>query len=669
MTYMLGIDTGGTYTDAVLLDGNRRVCGSAKALTTHDDLARGIGEALSDVLTRADRPVGLVSLSTTLATNALVEGHGSPVALLLVGQPPSFLERSGLGEALGGDPVEFIAGGHDASGGERDPLDLDAARAAIERHAPRVGAFAVSAYFSTRNPAHERQLQRLITDLTGRPVSSGHQLSAALDAPRRALTAVLNARLIPLLADLIQAVRSLLEQHGVTAPLMVVRGDGSLMSADFALGAPVETILSGPAASLIGARDLGGEENAVVLDIGGTTSDIGVLDGGEPRRNLDGAVVGGWRTRVRAVDVHTFGLGGDSSVRFDGNELPFSLGPTRVIPLSLLAHQYPGVGAILAEQAEERPLREHAGWFALRRRDPVAGTVGMSSVQRALWERLAEGPLDLVRLFEEQTRWRPLQRLIDRGVVALAGFTPSDAAHVSGAHDAWSTEAARMAAEIWSRIARERFGRELGDGSALAEAVLQSMAAHGARAVLAATLAGSEVAPGGRLHGPVRILIDRAVGSAPAHDLVETNLRLTRPLVVLGAPAKTYGAAIAERLGTRVVGSHEAGVANAVGAVAAGIVQRVVATITPLSGERYRVHTPGGVETLPTLDAARAWAAEATEQQARVRGEAAGADRLEVEIETDDVIGRTELGDELFFEGTVTATARGRPRALAPSPM
>ena len=402
MALTLGFDTGGTYTDAVLVDGGGNVRASAKALTTHDDLSRGIGEALAAVLVEADEPVALVSVSTTLATNAVVEGEGQRVALILVGEDRDVLERGGLGRALGRDRVEFIDGGHDGSGSERKALDEAALVAAIDRHAEAVSAFAVASRFAVRNPAHERRVQQLIAERTSRPVSCGHQLSGALDAPRRALTALLNARLVPLLTELVAAVRGLLEIHGIDAPLMVVRGDGSLVTADVALQAPVETILSGPAASLIGARHLAGESDAVVFDMGGTTSDIGVLEGGEPRRHREGAVIGGWRTRVDAVEVHTCGLGGDSEVSLAFSP-PFRIGPQRLVPLSQLAARTPGVLETLRMQADETLLRQHAGRFAIRRRAPIGGPESLSRSQRLLWDRLADGPLDLVTLFQEQT--------------------------------------------------------------------------------------------------------------------------------------------------------------------------------------------------------------------------------------------------------------------------
>src|SRR5215510_2801601 len=129
------------------------------------------GGAMRGVLPAANAEIAMVGLSTTLATNAIVEGHASPICLLLAGYEPSALDRAGLRQALGGDPVTFVAGGHTPMGDEQHALDLVAAEAAIRAHAPKVAAFAVSAYFSVRNPAHEMALRRLVRALTDLPVS------------------------------------------------------------------------------------------------------------------------------------------------------------------------------------------------------------------------------------------------------------------------------------------------------------------------------------------------------------------------------------------------------------------------------------------------------------------------------------------------------------------
>ena len=389
MSLLLGIDTGGTYTDAVLFCRERGVLRSAKSLTTREDLALGIDAAASRVLPEDRNGVEMVSISTTLATNAIVEGRGSPVCLLMIGQGPEALDRAGLGSALGEDPVAFIAGGHDAAGVEQSPLDEEALRAAVARHAGKVSAFAVTAHFAVRNASHESRACALVREHCDRPVTCSQELSDQLDAPRRALTTVLNARLIPMITELISAVGRMMERRGLVAPLMVVKGDGSLVCAELASRRPVETILSGPAASIVGGHHLAGAGDALVVDMGGTTSDIAVLDAGRPRLRDDGASVGGWRTMVRAVAAHTVGLGGDSEVHVDKGGL--SVGPRRVVPMSLIAEQRPSILEGLERRSERMLYDADQIRLVMRGRsgaaggpDPLRARVGGTALARTL---------------------------------------------------------------------------------------------------------------------------------------------------------------------------------------------------------------------------------------------------------------------------------------------
>ena len=286
MAYLLGVDTGGTYTDAAIIDETAdRVVGTAKALTTRHDLAIGIGGAVDAALEAAGiaaSQIALVSLSTTLATNALVEGQGGRVALISIGFTEKDLDRGGLTDALGHDPMVSIAGGHGHDGREAAALDEAALLTAVSALKGKVEAFAVVSRFATRNPAHEKRARDLIGQESGRPVTCSCQLSAKLNGPKRALTALLNARLVGAIARLVAACERHLAKLGISVPLMVVRGDGALISAEMVRERPIETILSGPAASLVGARWLTGERNALVSDIGGTTTDVALLRDGLP---------------------------------------------------------------------------------------------------------------------------------------------------------------------------------------------------------------------------------------------------------------------------------------------------------------------------------------------------------------------------------------------------
>jgi N-methylhydantoinase A/oxoprolinase/acetone carboxylase beta subunit len=657
LSLSLGIDTGGTFTDAVLFDPDRGVVAAAKRLTTKHDLALGIGAAIDAVLEQHPAEIGFVGLSTTLATNAVVEGQGNPACLILIGYPEAALDRAGLREALGSDPVVAVSGGHRSTGEEQAPLDLDAVRAAILRHAPAVTAFAVAGYFAVRNPAHEQAVRDLVRDLTGKPVTCGHELTSGLDAPRRALTALLNARLIPLTASLIRAVRGRLDARGITAPLMVVKGDGSLIADRFALARPVETVLSGPAASVVGARWLTGREDCFVSDIGGTTTDIAILKDGRPVVNREGAQVGGWRTMVEAVEIRTFGLGGDSEVRIEPG-FGLAVGPRRSVPLSLLVHQHPEMLAALRRQAERTEGISLDGRFALRLR--ALDTDTLSPPERRIWDALADGPQPLETVLSSHLLDRPLERLVARGLVILSGFTPTDAAHVLGLHGGWSRDAALLGAELWARRPAEPGWAPPADAEAFARSVLERLTADSALALVEAALARDGVAdPAREARG---LLPRRAVAGDAPTSLLRPTLALGLPLVGIGASAATYYPEIARRLGTESVVPEHAGVTNAIGAVASGVLQRATITITVPEEGRFRVHAPAGIRTFGSLEEAAAHA----EAEARARAEAlareAGGQEVAVTVTRADRVVSMAGGLDLFVESTVTATAAGRPR-------
>ena len=666
MPTLLGIDTGGTYTDAVLFDSDAdqktgSVLRMAKALTTKHDLTIGVGKAIDGVLGDGHGEDGsgpdirLVSLSTTLATNAIVEGQGSPVCLLMIGHGPDVLRRAGLDKAMDGDPVVYIDGGHSHGGDEQETLDIEAAKAAINAHAPHVSAFAVAGYFAVRNPAHEQALRDLILEMTDLPVSCGHELSWRLDAPRRALTAVLNARLIPLIHRLVHAVGTMLEERHIRAPLMVVKGDGSLVSAETALEKPVETILSGPAASVVGAHHLSGESDVFVVDMGGTTTDIALLEDGRPVLKAEGATVGGWRTMVEAVAAHTFGLGGDSEVWFaDDLAASLKLGPRRVIPLSLLADEYPEVLETLRLQAarsvDEIAAREISGRFAIRLGQLEHDHMKLTAIEERLWQALADGPVALEKLFAAEHSERALRRLIKRGLVAAAGFTPSDAAHLLGAHRQWSVEAAEIGADLWGRRIDMK-------PKAFAERVMAFTEQCSAEALVTAALD-----EGG---GPgVGDYVSYALaGDAARHGrLLDVALTLGRPLVAIGAPAATYYPAVAKHLNTRLVTPPHGSVSNAVGAVAGGVAQTATALITAPDESRYRLHISNGIQEFANLDVA----AEAAEREVRAIAETmardAGAEEVRVEAVRNDVIAQGKDGLKTFVECKIVATALGRPK-------
>ncbi|MBC7313425.1 MAG: hydantoinase/oxoprolinase family protein, partial [Rhizobium sp.] len=491
--YLLGIDTGGTYTDAVLYSETQGILAKAKALTTRHDLAIGIAEALEKVIETSGvsvEAIGLVSLSTTLATNALVEGQGGRAGLIMIGFGPEDLKRDGLADALGADPVIYLSGGHDVHGTET-PLDLAPLEAALPELRETVSSFAVAGYFAVRNPAHENRVRDFIRDHCSLPVTCSHELSSKLGGPRRALTTLLNARLVSMIDRLVGACEDFLNRRGIDAPLMVVRGDGVLISAAEARLRPIETILSGPAASLVGARHLTGLADAVVSDIGGTTTDVAILEDGRPRLDADGAVVGGYRTMVEAVAMRTYGLGGDSEVRIDDRSMNarIDLGPRRLVPLSLAAtlHGRPVID-ILERQLRAAHMGRHDGRLAVRTGVPDHLAAGLAVQEAALFARIGSEPMALDQLMTATSQLATLDRLVARGLVHICGITPSDAMHVLGRQGQWDREVAELALRLAMRRKNGAGQPIAASPEDLAGRIVDRLTRQSAEVILSATL-------------------------------------------------------------------------------------------------------------------------------------------------------------------------------------
>jgi len=486
MARLLGIDTGGTYTDAVLLDEDADViCAKAKALTTRPDLSIGIGAAMDAVM--KDVPasdVAMVSLSTTLATNALVEGYGGRVGLILIGFDESDLNKADLAEALGDDPVVLVSGGHGHTGAEAAKLDTKALSAWLETVEGPLTGIAIASIFATRNAAHELAAKDIVREALGVPVTCSHELSQSLGGPKRALTAVLNARLIGLIDRLITATQAHMAARDISARLMVVRGDGALISAELARERPIETILSGPAASIAGAQWLTGAQNALVSDIGGTTTDICLLNDGPPKIDEQGAKVGAFRTMVEAVAMRTFGLGGDSEVGVDeGLNGALRLGPRRMLPVSLLARDHPSMVHDALEGALKMGTPQgEATFFVVPQWQEFPR--GLDPREAAIAERLVAGPIPWSSAVVTRVEVPALARLVRRGLVMMSGVTPSDASHALGRMDDWDCDAAVKALEVMSRRRIGSGDRLAKGGAQLAEAILDQLTKQTGSALL-----------------------------------------------------------------------------------------------------------------------------------------------------------------------------------------
>ncbi len=663
MAFLLGVDTGGTYTDAVVLDDSaQRVVASAKALTSRPDLALGVGAAIDAALAQSGVPardIAMVSLSTTLATNALVEGQGGRIALVFIGFDASELTRAGLQDALRGDPVIALAGGHTHAGSEAAPFDLAGLQAALAGLDAGITGYAVAASFATRNPAHEIAARDLIRDLTGLPVTCSHELSSALGGPKRALTAVLNARLIGMIDGLITACETHLVKCGITARLMVVRGDGALVSAAVAREKPIETILSGPAASIAGASWLTGEKDALVSDIGGTTTDICLLRDGRPMIDPAGARVGPFRTMVEAVAMRTTGLGGDSEVHVtEGLDAGLRLGPRRLMPIALAAMQFPELVHLALDRALASGVpASDGGQFVL----PLWAQMpqGLDARETIVAQRLAGGPLRLGQAVQTRMENPALGRLIGRGLVMLAGVTPSDASHVMGMQDVWDSDAAAKALTLFARR-RTGGGQQIApDAERLAQMIIAQLTAQTVDCLLQAAFAedGRDWPdPAALAQHPLTMAgLDRHRGT------LRVDLALALPVIGLGASAHAYYGAVGDRLGTSMLLPEHGGVANAIGAVVGQVQMQASGTVTSPGAGAFKVHLQDAVQSYASRDAALDGIVDALSIQASAAARAAGVEDISLHI-AQDITEVDVEGQPMFIEAKVKVTAQGRPR-------
>ena len=664
MAHLLGVDTGGTYTDAVLIDeAGNTVLAKAKALTSRPDLALGVGAAIDAVLAGHDpSEVAMVSLSTTLATNALVEGQGGRVALVFIGFEAGELDRDGLRDALGSDPAILIAGGHDHAGREGAPLDLAALNAALEALPYGITGFAVAGRFATRNPAHEQAARDAIRAATGLPVTCSHELSSALGGPKRALTAVLNARLIGMIDRLIGACEDHLRRRGIAARLMVVRGDGALVPSDMAREKPIETILSGPAASLAGASWLTGEQDALVSDIGGTTTDICLLRDGRPQIDPQGARVGAYRTMVEAVAMRTHGLGGDSEVHLvEGLGGGLRLGPRRVMPISLLARDHGSlVHAALDRALGQEVSAPEAGQFVLPLWDGAPPT-GLDRREVAVLDRLSAGPLRMAEAVQSRVEAPALGRLVSRGWVMLAGVTPSDAAHVLGLLSDWDGGAAEKALALFARRRTGSGDRVAVSAQVLARRIIDQVTAQTVSCLLQSAFAEDSRDWDGIASASLAAHPLTRAGLDGHDGLLRMSLALGVPVIGLGASARSYYGPVGDRLGARMIVPDHAEVANAIGAVVGQVAMQASGTVTAPGPGRFLAHLPDGPQPFAESGAALAALEDALSRDALDRAEAAGVPSPRLSV-TRDVRTAEIEGQTMFVSAELRVTASGRPR-------
>lgn len=539
-SFIIGIDTGGTYTDAVLLDvASRQVLATAKVPTTHFDLARGAGRVLSELLVKsgvaADR-VSQVCISSTLATNSVVENKGARVAVMVIGHVRHF--------KLPVTAVLFIKGGHTIDGKEEEPLELDYLVSLVEGLKNEVDAYGVCGAMSMHNPTHELVAEKAIAMLDPKPVFCSHRISTLTGMHERAATAGLHAKLMPVMQRFIDGVSQAMTTLGLQCPAVVIGGNGRPLEVGRAVSEAGLTVASGPACTAhFGAAHTAGD--ALVIDVGGTTTDIAMVEKGRVLLAGEGCTIGEWKTHVEAVDMHTAGIGGDSHVHIDEHGT-LTIGPGRVTPLAMSPESEESIALWLGvdnrsrlivlrpEAADHLPPGEVS---ALLREE---GRLTPAIIRRRTG--LGGVPLNV-----------ELERLTRHNLIDECGFTPTDALHVLGRLDLGKGEAAQRGAAILGAalgLSGEEFSELVIDQTEtlIENLIIDYVIQRTWQNSLAAFISGSK-----------------------NHAVLGVEFSIKVPLIGVGAAARTILPRVAERLRTTVSFPENCEVGNAVGAALIGM--------------------------------------------------------------------------------------------------
>ncbi len=667
----IGIDTGGTYTDIVAYDyDDEKVLFKSKTLTTKEDLTLCISRSL-DALDSGllDQAIS-ISLSTTLATNACVEGKGGKARLVLLGLPEFTVDTLGIDAKYGiaRDDTLCVDTGGSFDGKVVDEPDWNALYAEHREFFDNAQSLAFSELNSLRNGAVvERHAREFFSEARKCPVVIASDLANELNFIERGATAQLNARLLPVISDFIAAVTEVLRERNLDIPVMILRSDGSLMSKEASKIKPVETILSGPAASVIGGRGITDCGDCLIVDIGGTTTDISIVESGNPVMT-DSIRIGGWRTQVHGVFIDTYGLGGDSRVTDEKGQL--KLESRRVVPICIFADEHPEAVEKLENLVNSRrradyPIHE----FLYLQKEPE-GIEDLTDSEKRILDAVHEGPTMLASSKIDVYRDRP-DRLEDLGIVMRVGLTPTDIMHVKGDFNRFDTHASELAVRYFAskffsaKTEEERLrGMEM-----ICDRVYSMFKQKLHRYILYALMEyryPKEL--GGGLSDQMKKLIEcnwTDSQSDSRNPLVNIGFNVDATLIGIGAPTHVFLPDVAKALGAKYVIPDNAEVANAIGTAIANIAVEAVVNIDPVydSGgvTDYNVRTAGGNKYFEKREDALEYAHKMARQdaidEARLRG-ALGELTVDMHVEERKV--EASLGETVILGTKVIGRATGQ---------
>jgi len=532
----IGVDTGGTYTDAVLFDLRKhQVISVSKRPTIHHCLEQSIVQALDDIFpVDKAHSVRKISFSTTLATNAIAEGRISKVGLIVIGQVKPFDAPVVL--------VRYVEGGHDHLGKEVLPLNVEQIVDAVHSFKEHVDAYAIAASCSIENTTHETVAAKAIELVDRKPVVCSSDVSSKSGIRERAATSVLHASLMPVIQGFVSHVNQLKQDRFFTADMRIIRGDATADDLTQAVARAASTVASGPAATAYFGAKSTAAKLAMVVDIGGTTTDITFIKNGKPVISNEGSLIDRWQTHIDAVDMHTVAFGGDSHVQLSRSG-QLSVGPLRVQPLAMAQGSPDPAGWIGADNRSRwinhvnSNEQDHPGTL-----DPV--------VEYLLREEGAT-PADLVAQLgmSDFGLDRHLEDLAFNNQIATVGFTPTDALHVLGKSELGDATASISGARILADLRGETI-------EAFSKAVLDTTHQKIADAILAYAIAKQ-----------TGTSMDALTSLNQDVPLVSCRFKLEVPIVGIGAAARHLLPEVANRLHTQAIFPSHFEVGNALGAI------------------------------------------------------------------------------------------------------
>lgn len=453
----IGIDTGGTCTDAVAFDLEQgKILASAKSRTTHEKLETGIGKSIDKLPEKLLKGAAFLALSTTLATNACVENKGGKVLMVFIGVSEKVVRNTyreyGFQRL---EDIIFVEGNiKDHTVPQWEFFEIE-----VREKLPQYDSVAITQMYAEENDgAYEKEAAQRIRSICNLPVICAYKLFHDRNVLQRGASALLNARLLPVIAEFLKAVKVSLKERGFNIPVVIMRSDGSLMNEEYAKEHPVETLLCGPAASVMGGAYLGKHSKAVIIDMGGTTSDIALIKNDQPVRAEHGIQVGSWRTFVKGLYVDTFGLGGDSEICYRENELYLS--DRRVMPLCVLASLNPTDVFAVLEKLDEywkghsKPMYS----FYVKMKD-ITGNSRYTEAEQRLVQALEERPLSLAQTAEvmkTDVYKLDTKRLENEGILIRSGLTPTDMMCIKGDFPLYDAKAAELAVEFLARSVHKK---------------------------------------------------------------------------------------------------------------------------------------------------------------------------------------------------------------------